>query len=423
MDVTTSARSRRGQSNGTLRVERSYAAVLQELFGARLRFSHYRSTRGRFAALPGFPAAQPAAAASAGKGEKGLGLAPAEPRLTRRLERAVRQWSRASAARLFRRLDRGTGAACFPEAKPGDVLLLAGENWSRYDFEILSTLRREQTMRIAALCQDLIPLHHPQFFADDAFVQRYRSYADFLVEQCDLVIAISQSTRRDILAHASSRGGMRGRVEVVQLGSDFAPAANPAPPATGELKPRAFVLSVSTIQSRKNFDLLYRVWQRLSDEALDGLPTLVIVGRKGFGSGDLLWQISRDPSVRKSIRILHDVSDAQLAWLYQNCLWTLYPSFYEGWGLPVSESLAYGKFCLASNTSSLPEAGQGLVRHLDPLDVMAWRDAIVELLASPEDLQRHEAEIRAHYRPVSWAQSGKELADHLERLLARPFAR
>src|SRR5690606_12234695 len=144
-----------------------------------------------------------------------------------------------------------------------------------------------------------------------AFVQRYRSYADFLVEQCDLVIAISQSTRRDILAHASSRGGMRGRVEVVQLGSDFAPAANPAPPATGALKPRAFVLSVSTIQSRKNFDLLYRVWQRMSAEGLDGLPTLVVVGRKGFGSGDLLWQISRDPLVQDSIRILHDVNDAQ----------------------------------------------------------------------------------------------------------------
>src|SRR5207247_4170450 len=142
----------------------------------------------------------------------------------------------------------------------------------------------------------------------------------------------------------------------------------------------------STIQSRKNFDLLYRLWRRFSEQNRPETPKLVIVGRKGFGSSDLLWQISRDPFVQQSITLLHRVSDAELSWLYRNCLWTLYPSFYEGWGLPISESLAHGKYCLASNTSSIPEAGQGLIQLLDPLDFRAWHDCLSELMLAPEKL-------------------------------------
>jgi glycosyltransferase involved in cell wall biosynthesis len=144
----------------------------------------------------------------------------------------------------------------------------------------------------------------------------------------------------------------------------------------------------------------------------------VIVGQPGFGSSDLLWQIEHDPVTASSILHLPRAGDEELAWLYQHCMFTLYPSFYEGWGLPVSESLAFGKYCLASNTSSLPEAGAGLAGHLDPLDFAAWREAVLDLIRSPAHLARHEAEIRQHYRPVNWAQSSQRLAEVLRALSA-----
>src|SRR5262249_52100969 len=160
-----------------------------------------------------------------------------------------------------------------------------------------------------------------------------------------------------------------GDVQTIELGHDVgaAPAID-RPASLPGLQPGKFVLSVSAIQSRKNLDLLYRVWRRLSEDKLADLPTLVLAGRRGFGGADLLWQIPRDPVVRDSVVVIHAVSDATLSWLYRNCAWTLYPSFYEGWGLPISESLAHGKFCLASNMSALVEAGQNLAKHLDPLD-------------------------------------------------------
>jgi glycosyltransferase involved in cell wall biosynthesis len=137
-----------------------------------------------------------------------------------------------------------------------------------------------------------------------------------------------------------------------------------------------------------------------------------------YGSQDLLQQIAHDHQTRDKIVILHRTSDEELSWLYQNCLRTMYPSFYEGWGLPVSESLAYGKYCLASNSSSLPEAGAGLVNHLDPLDFAAWLEAVTELMRSPERLAAVEGLIRARYCPMTWERSAEVVVATLGTLRA-----
>jgi hypothetical protein len=235
------------------------------------------------------------------------------------------------------------------------------------------------------------------------------------------VIAISETTKSDIMRHAQSHGGLHGRIEVIQLGADLiSTSAARRPDALSDAQSQRFVLSVSTIQSRKNFDLLYHLWHRLAEIKLAELPTLVIVGQPGFGSRDLLWQIEHDPVTRDKIVVLHGAGGEELNWLYQNCLWTLYPSFYEGWGLPISESLAHGKYCLASNTSSLPEAGAGFVMHLDPFDFAAWREAIVELIRHPERLAPLERSIRTTYRPMTWERSAAVLAEKLAQLSAAP---
>jgi glycosyltransferase involved in cell wall biosynthesis len=420
MDVTTSWRSRGGRMNGTLRIEQNYAPALAQIMPERLRLCRYRRSRQRFVPLTTLP--QIAATGASAREKKSA--AGSAPQIGKRIERAVRQWRRSAAAHLFEFADsvRG-GTNPFPEARPGDVLLLAGETWSQYDFATLRRARQQGGIRIAAICQDLIPAKLPQFFEADGFVERFARYADFLVADVDLVIAISEQTKRDILEYGRSRGTLRADVQTVSLGHDLSmPTPSARPPVLAGLEPRKFVLSVSSIQSRKNFDLIYHVWRRLCEEGLQNLPKLVIAGRAGFGGGDLLWQIAHDPMVRDRVIVRHDISDAALSWLYRECAFTLYPSFYEGWGLPVSESLAYGKFCIASNAPALVEAGQRLAQHIDPLDFAAWRDAVAELVRSPELLAGHERRIKAEYRPVNWRQSAEQLAALLQPLYSEPRA-
>jgi glycosyltransferase involved in cell wall biosynthesis len=418
MDISTSLRARSGQMNGTLRVEQSYAKTLTELMAPQMRFCRYSQLKRCFQPVDRYPdvSNKPILASR----ERDSDILSSVRLLGRRLERAVRIPVRTAIRPLSTgRRDRNALPLLGSDTS-NEVLLLAGENWSQYDFDVISRMRRERGTRVAALCQDFIPVTCPQFFAAGEFVSKFTTYADFLLRYTDLIISNSESTKSDIVNYAKDKGGVRGRIEVVTHGADLLSVKFARKPRLlSDPQARRFVLSVSTIQSRKNFDLLYHLWRRLTEEGVADLPTLVIVGQPGFGSNDLLWQIEHDPLIRQNIVHLRHAHDEELSWLYQNCLWTLFPSFYEGWGLPLSESLALGKYCLASNTSSLPEAGAGFAKHIDPLDFAAWRQAVLELMSSPDALARIEANIRAGYRPVTWAQSAGILAKELLQLSAK----
>lgn len=133
---------------------------------------------------------------------------------------------------------------------------------------------------------------------------------------------------------------------------------------------------------------------------------LVIVGKIGFNTNDLLTMIGQCSRLYPEyIKIYCETTDSDLAWLYQNCLFSVYPSFYEGWGLPIAESLAYGKACLASSTSSMGEIAPGLVELIDPLDTLGWIGKVRDYLLNPHIIKQCEEQIKANYTPTRWEES------------------
>jgi glycosyltransferase involved in cell wall biosynthesis len=147
-------------------------------------------------------------------------------------------------------------------------------------------------------------------------------------------------------------------------------------------------------------------------------PYLVFAGLVGWLVADLLALIENDPLLKGRIVMLTRATDAELSWLYRNALFTVYPSFYEGWGLPISESLAQGKACIASNSSAMPEAGQGLAIHLDPQDFAAWYREIRSLIEDRPRLAALEAEIKRRYRRLDWSEAAERFAAELARFAA-----
>lgn len=329
----------------------------------------------------------------------------------RTLERNVRGASRALVGRARNSLRLPGDSVCFA---PGDALVLSGGTWDLLEARSLERIVDRQGVRLVAILADMIPWRFPHHFQDQVAVDRFLEFATLLASRAALVLSISRATDDDFRQFATASNLQPGELGVIQLGADPARSDGVAPPnLPDDLLRRGFVLSVSTMQVRKNHQLLYQLWRRLAEERCDSVPRLVLAGAAGWLTEDLRAQLHRDPLVRDSVRVLHRVDDRQLAWLYAHARFTVYPSIYEGWGLPIVESLQYGKPCIASATSSMPEASGGLAVHLDPLDFAAWHRAVLAWVDSPDSLAAAAARIRTSFVPRSWKEFSHELADRL----------
>ena len=165
------------------------------------------------------------------------------------------------------------------------------------------------------------------------------------------------------------------------------------------------------MEPRKNHELAVRVWRKLDDEIRAGtrhpetVPTLVFAGKPGWLVADLLAQLDAMHWLDGRIRLLRDPSDAELRALYEGCLFTFIPSWFEGWGLPVSESLALGKPCVASSATAIPEAGGALCRYFDPGDLGAAHRIVAALLDDREALAAWQDQVVREFRRTAWAET------------------
>jgi glycosyltransferase involved in cell wall biosynthesis len=288
----------------------------------------------------------------------------------------------------------------------GDVLVTCGFAWRAEmgDMNRLYAMRQTIGLALVTMCHDLIPIHFTHLVP--GMEQTFTPHLREMVRHADHVLCISRCTRRDLLRWINTIGERIPDTSVLPMGCEPWPRFEDALRAdVREIVAQRFLLSVSTIERRKNHQTLVRAYARLVDWGVSDLPRLVFVGGIGEGGQALIDEIAADRRIRDRIVVLSGVADAELAALYQACLFTLYPSLYEGWGLPVSESLAARKLCLASDQAALREAGEEFADYLDPLDVEEWANRIHRYLSIPEALARREFDIRQYFRPRRWRES------------------
>jgi glycosyltransferase involved in cell wall biosynthesis len=224
-----------------------------------------------------------------------------------------------------------------------------------------------------------------------------------MVLHADHVLCISLCTKHDLLRWAQSIGAPTPETSVMQLGCRLRPSPNDnVSEKAAKIIAQRFLLCVSTIEARKNQQTLCRAFTRLIDWGVADLPLLVLVGSIGYGGQNLIDEIGADPRLAGRVITLVGCSDADLAALYKGCLFTLYPSLYEGWGLPIAEGLAYGKFCLCSNQGSLPEVGKEFADYADPWNVDEWANKIYRYISIPVALEQREFEIEQSFAPPAW---------------------
>jgi glycosyltransferase involved in cell wall biosynthesis len=157
------------------------------------------------------------------------------------------------------------------------------------------------------------------------------------------------------------------------------------------------------------------VWRRLiARHGPEPVPALIFAGQLGWMVDDLLADLAASGYLGGKIEHRPGLSDEELDEAYRSCLFTVFPSLCEGWGLPIAESLAHGKFCVASNRTSIPEVGGDLIDYFDPSDDDDALAKIERLLFEPCYLAATQARLRAEYRPRTWADCARALVRKLD---------
>jgi glycosyltransferase involved in cell wall biosynthesis len=122
--------------------------------------------------------------------------------------------------------------------------------------------------------------------------------------------------------------------------------------------------------------------------------------------------MTRDPEVCDKFVFLHDVSDDELVWLFDHATFSVLPSFHEGWGIPIAESLSRGLPCACSNTSSMVEIAEGIVEHFSPASAEECL-AVMQKLLDPKELEVARKRTK-QYKPFTWDASFKQVMTYLE---------
>ncbi len=233
----------------------------------------------------------------------------------------------------------------------------------------------------------------------------------------DWVIAISKASRDHYLR--TFPHFPQERIRVIYPCSRFTSSQeSQRPKALKDIPSGRFWLSVGTIEPRKNQRNLAKAYARYLELKGDPMP-LVFAGGKGWLMDDFQNYL-RELKIEQHVIFTDYISDEELIWLYQNCYANLYPSLFEGFGLPVLEGMQFGAPTISSSSSSLPEVAGNAAILLKAEDSEAWAEAMLQLSANHSLRNRLRLEGIEQAKRFDWKQSASSLIELYTEALAQP---
>jgi alpha-1,2-rhamnosyltransferase len=262
--------------------------------------------------------------------------------------------------------------------------------------------------RIGVVIYDIIPLTHSEFFPPVISI-RFRKWFEQAVRNADFFAAISETVKSEIEVYIKINYPAYSGIDAFSfpLGSEL---DNAQQGAAKDISSGRFIedknafLCVGTIESRKNhkylLDTFDLVWQKCPD------VSLCIIGKIGWLSDQVINRIKKHSLFQKNLFMFNNISDTELEYYYRHSKALIFPSFVEGFGLPIVEALHYGLPVLASDIPVHREAGGDFCTYFDTKDPLS----LAEIIAGIENSGKMPP-VRANkeYIPVTWEDSCREL--------------
>ena len=250
-----------------------------------------------------------------------------------------------------------SAAANSVNIRGGDIFFSVGALWGVPDsYESISALVRRGVTFIPFI-YDLIPaLDEEMHSADKGVIIGFSGYLNFCCKNASYVCHLSKQTQSDFDKWTTKYYGIELPGSVFGAIPKTFSTSDKDSLTISELKGKKFILQVGTIEPRKCHDLTLKTFTSISNSVADFDFHLVFVGRKGWKM-DSNWEMFENAFGEGQVHHLNDLSDDQLQALYSEAKFSVFPSKYEGWGLPICESLLNGTPCLVRKAGSMIEAG------------------------------------------------------------------
>ncbi len=263
-------------------------------------------------------------------------------------------------------------------------------------------------LRAVYFLHDLIPLTHPEYCrAGEA--QRHGLRLRTMVCHSSGLVMNSLATLRDLQQEAARQRWTLPPHVVLPLGTQ----ALPRPDAQRPMDAPYFVM-LGTLEPRKNHLLLLQLWRELALELGDAAPRLVLLGQRGWECEQVVDMLERCEALRGKVIELGATTDGQLASWLHHARALLFPSFVEGFGMPLAEALAHGVPVVASDLPAFREIAADVPDYLQPLDGAGWRRVVLDFARADSSMRAAQLRRMEGFRAPSWEQHFAGLRESLQ---------
>jgi|GEM_PF-1952459 glycosyltransferase involved in cell wall biosynthesis len=294
----------------------------------------------------------------------------------------------------------------------GSVLFDIDSTWdsrchSRY--EVLPLLSKKGVL-IASYIHDVLPITNPEFWPCP--IPLFYGYVAANICNADCLITSVNETVTKLGVIAKNTNAVLPPCSVSWLGSDFKAGKTAdmvSEKAKNAVSKGKYILCVGSIERRKNHKIVLDAY----DKKLNSLGiNLVFAGRRAEGVDELLARMDSHPNKNNGFYFLEGENDVTIDYLYHNAWMVVFPTFDEGFGLPLVESLLHGAVTVTSDIPVMREVGGDACDYFDPKDVDSLIRIVSEYLESPEKYKKSKSRANG-YKPVLWGEVAEKIKNTL----------
>ena len=260
----------------------------------------------------------------------------------------------------------------FSAAIPSAERKLLNISHSGLDQDAYRQKLKQYRLKPIFFVHDLIPITHPEYSRpNEDILHQYRM--ETVLRYAAGIIVNSHDTLKHLDRYAHNHSLPMPQVAVAHLA-----AAPLSSSRSKSLMTKPYFVMLGTIEPRKNHWLMLHVWRQIIERLGEKSPTLLIIGQRGWECENVVDMLERCDSIRPYVIEKSRCSDKELFGYLEHAQALLFPSFVEGYGMPLVESLSIGTPVIASDLSVFKEIAGNIPEYLSPLDGIGWEAMIVD---------------------------------------------